>query len=530
MTNETQREFHEMAPIELKEDTPACDHVEKGESLGPVASNIGHTGPGKKASPAEIKLMRRLDWTILPVLWVMYWFNYLDRNAITVARLDGMEEELNMTSTPVSPFFSWVRPPSHAVPKSDFYRYAHNKGRPSWFMGGAMALWAVVSTLTAVTKDYKGLLLTRFFLGITEAPFYPGALYILAMFYNRQEIATRISILFRANICGTAFAGLIAIGIFQMEQLAGLSGWRWLFIIQGVITFVISIASIFILPNEPLNTRWLSEDDQRLARARVARDTVELEDNTSTWAGLLQATRDPRLWVLVCCQHCHMAASNFKNFFPTIVETLGFDRNVTLALTCPPYLISGVISVIWAASSGELLAYSFFCVCRVNNGLPNLGRFNERVWHITIAKAIAVFGFVLACSTLNTGARYFAMCAFATGVYACNSVILGLVSSTCGQTREKKAVSLALVNTIATIGPIYYTYTLSQGCVPQAWLTILKYLWPASDEPRYTTAMASSAAFSAAAAALAWLLRRMLIKENQKVLRSGTSNVLLYSY
>ncbi|KAF0317926.1 major facilitator superfamily transporter [Colletotrichum asianum] len=277
-----------MAPIELKEDTPACDHVEKGESLGPVASNIGHTGPGKKASPAEIKLMRRLDWTILPVLWVMYWFNYLDRNAITVARLDGMEEELNMTSTEYQTCVSIL-----------FVGYAHNKGRPSWFMGGAMALWAVVSTLTAVTKDYKGLLLTRFFLGITEAPFYPGALYILAMFYNRQEIATRISILFRANICGTAFAGLIAIGIFQMEQLAGLSGWRWLFIIQGVITFVISIASIFILPNEPLNTRWLSEDDQRLARARVARDTVELEDNTSTWAGLLQATRDPRLWVLL---------------------------------------------------------------------------------------------------------------------------------------------------------------------------------------------------------------------------------------
>ncbi|EQB47277.1 major facilitator superfamily transporter [Colletotrichum gloeosporioides Cg-14] len=459
-----------MAPIELKQDTPACDHVEKGESLGPVASNIGHTGTGKKVSPAEIKLVRRLDWTILPVLWVMYWFNYLDRNAITVARLDGMEKELNMTSTEYQTCVSilFVGYILGQIPSNMLI----TRVRPSWFMGGAMALWAIVSTLTAVTKDYKGLLLTRFFLGITEAPFYPGALYILSMFYDRQEIATRISILFSANICGTAFAGLIAIGVFQMEQLAGLSGWRWLFIIQGVITFVISIASIFILPNEPLNTRWLSEDDQRLAHSRVARDTVELEDNTSTWAGLVQAIRDPHLWVLVCCQHCHMAASNFKNFFPTMVETLGFDRNVTLALTCPPYLISGVISVIWAASSGELLAYSFFCVYMVNNGLPTSGRFNERVWHITIAKAIAVFGFVLACSTLNTGARYFAMCAFATGVYACNSVILGWVSSTCGQTREKKAVSLALVNTIATIGPIYSPVSTHTHCLKVASLRL----------------------------------------------------------
>ncbi|TDZ38717.1 Pantothenate transporter liz1 [Colletotrichum trifolii] len=64
-----------------------------------MASNAGHTGPRQKLSTAEAKLVRKLDWVILPVLWVMYWFNYLDRNAITVARLDGMEEELGMSST-----------------------------------------------------------------------------------------------------------------------------------------------------------------------------------------------------------------------------------------------------------------------------------------------------------------------------------------------------------------------------------------------------------------------------------------------
>lgn len=223
-------------------------------------------------------------------------------------------------------------------------------------MAAAMALWAIVSTLTAVAKDFKGLLVTRFFLGITEAPFYPGALYMLATFYTRQEIATRISILFTANICGTAFAGLIAIGVFQMDQVAGITGWRWLFILQGGITFVISVASAFILPDEPLQTRWLSEDEQRLAYSRIANDTVHLRGNTSTWTGLVEASRDPRLWVLVFMHHLHMAASNYKNFFPTIVETLGFSRNITLALTCPPYLISGIVCIAWAASSGLFYA------------------------------------------------------------------------------------------------------------------------------------------------------------------------------
>lgn len=326
--------------------------------------------------------------------------------------------------------------------------------RPSIFMSVAMALWAIVSTMTAVTHDYKGLLLTRFFLGVTEAPFYPGALYMLSIFYTRKEIATRISILFTGNICGTAFSGLIAIGVFKMGGTAGLSGWRWLFIIQGVVTFVLAVISGFILPDEPINTRWLSPEERDLAHRRVGEDTVLLKANTTTFTGLLEALRDPKLWVLVFMQHTHMAASNYKNFFPTIIESLGFGRNATLALTCPPYIIAGVVSIAWAANSGTLAVFSG--VAEFHAVLTWIvGRMNERVWHITIAKAIAIMGFVVACTTLNVGARYFAMCTFATGVYCCNSIILGWVSTTCGQTREKKAVSLAVVNTIATISMIY---------------------------------------------------------------------------
>jgi len=83
------------------------------------------------------------------------------------------------------------------------------------------------------------------------------------------------------------------------------------------------------------------------------------------------------------------------------------------------------------------------------------GKFNERTWHITVAKLVAITGFVLGCATLNVGARHFAMCLFSIGVYACHSIILGWVASTCGQTREKKSVSLAVVNTFATLSQIW---------------------------------------------------------------------------
>ncbi|KXH41133.1 hypothetical protein CSIM01_03339 [Colletotrichum simmondsii] len=469
-----------------------CQHLElravpKSHTETPETDPAGIYG---SLIPAEKRLCKYPIINADRCTLYQYWFNYLDRNAITVARLDGIEEELSLTSTEYQTCVSilFVGYILGQIPSNMLI----TRVRPSWFMASTMALWSIVSTATGVKKDFKGLLLTRFFLGITEAPFYPGALYLLGIFYTRKEIATRISMLFTANICGTAFAGLIAIGVFQMDQVAGLSGWRWLFILQGIISFIVSVSSAFLLPDQPLDTRWLSEEERKLAQSRGAADTVQLQANTSTWVGLSEAIRDPRLWVLVTMQHLHLSASGYKNFFPTIVETLGFGRNVTLALTCPPYIISGIATIAWAASSSH---------------------FNERVWHITIAKTVAVFGFVLACSTLNVGARYFAMCAFASGVYACNSIILGWVSSTCGQTREKKAVSLALVNTIATIGSIYTPY-----------------LWPELDAPRYTTAMLSSAAFSVAAAVMAWILRWMLIKENRRLLHTGNRTTLLFSY
>ncbi|KAJ6191347.1 major facilitator superfamily domain-containing protein [Penicillium mononematosum] len=471
---------------------PQCLHLEENKTKdGDLEGTPGDDARyHREIDPAEAKLVRKLDWVILPTLWLMYWFNYLDRNAITVARLDGLEDELNLSSTQYQTCVSilFVGYILGQVPSNMLM----TRLRPSVFMALCMALWAVVSALTAVAQDFKGLLLTRFFLGVVEAPFYPGALYMLSMFYDRREIATRISILFTGNICGTAFAGLIAIGVFRMSGSGGISGWRWLFIIQGAITFVLAVLSAFILPDEPLNTRWLSEDERQLAHSRIASDTVDLQTNTSTWTGLVESLRDPHLWVLMFLQHFHMAASNYKNFFPTIVETLGFSRDVTLALTCPPYLVAGAISIAWAASSGH---------------------FNERVWHITISKVVAVVGFVLACSTMNVGARYFAMCTFATGVYGVNSIILGWVSTTCGQTREKKATSLAIVNTFASTGAIYTSY-----------------LWPTWNAPRYTIPMLTSAGFSIASVILAWVLRYMLTRANKKILESNTTQMRLYAY
>ena len=172
-----------------------------------------------------------------------------------------------------------------------------------------------------------------------------------------------------------------------------------------------------------------------------------------------------------------------------MVGSLGFSTTITLVLTCPPYLVSGFF--------GYLVGWTS-------------GKFNERTWHITLSMGAALIGFVISCATLNVGARYLACFLFASGAYAVNSVILGWVSATLGQTKEKKAVSLSIVNVIANASYIYTPY-----------------LYPKSDGPRYLIAMASQCAFAFMTIASAWALRVWLMRINKKSARQGG---LQYAY
>lgn len=90
---------------------------------------------------------------------------------------------------------------------------------------------------------------------------------------------------------------------------------------------------------------------------------------------------------------------------------------------------------------------------------------NERTWHITIAKLVGIVGFVLAAATLNTAARYIAICLFCCGLYMQAGIGPGWVGATFGQTKEKRAVALAMANTVNTIAPIYTSVSIVNLCL-----------------------------------------------------------------
>lgn len=367
------------------------------------------------------------------------------------------------------------------------------KIRPSLYMSVCMSTWAVVSAATAATQNYTGMVLCRFFIGVVEAPYYPGALLFLGMFYTRKEMATRLAILYSGNIFSTSSAGLIAAATFKtLDGAHGLAGWRYLFIIDGCVTLGCAVAAAWILPDFPLTTRWLTPDERQLAHNRIARDTVGIAPSKGPWSGFVQAIKDPRLFLLCFMQNMHISACSFNNFFPTVVGGLGFNSTITLVLTCPPYLVSGFFGILAALSSG---------------------RFNERTWHITGCMGLALIGFIISCATLNIPARYVSCFMFASGAYAVNSMIFGWVSATLGQTTEKKAVALSIVNVFANLS---YVYT--------------PYLYPKSDGPHYLTGMASNAAFAVMTIVSTWILRFWLKATNNKLRHEDNETKVYYAY
>ncbi|KAJ9608454.1 hypothetical protein H2200_007442 [Cladophialophora chaetospira] len=456
-------------------------------------TNADYSGAAAKTDAAEIALVRKLDLRIMPTLWSMYFLNYLDRNAIAQARLNNLEDDLGLVGSQYNTCISilfvgylLMQIPSNMLMSS-------KKVRPSIYMCCCMMAWAVTSACTALAHNYKGLVVARFFLGVAEAPYYPGALYLLSLFYTRKEIATRLSIFYSGNILATSFSGLIAAATFStLDGVHGIAGWKWLFIIEGAVTFGVAILGMYLLPDFPLTTHWLKDEERQLAHDRILRDTVGLAPSKGARAGFAQAIRDPRLYLLCLMQNMHLSACSFNNFFPTVIGGLGFDRTITLVLTCPPYLVSAAIGLVVGISSG---------------------RFNERTWHITVCMGTALIGFIISCATLNVPARYISCFLFASGAYAVNSVILGWVSATLGQTTEKKAISLSIVNVVANASYIYTPY-----------------LYPKGDGPKYLTAMASNAAFAFTTIACAWVMRIWLQRTNKKLKEGNTEEAVYYAY
>ncbi|KAB8263700.1 major facilitator superfamily domain-containing protein [Aspergillus pseudonomiae] len=426
------------------------------------------------------QLLRKVDVHLLPCLIVMYLLNFLDRNNLSQARLGTLEKDLNMKGTDYNLATSilfvgylLMQLPSNLL---------LTRVRPSLFLGITMAIWGVISACQAATHSFTGLVLARFFLGFVEAPFFPGAIMLMSSWYTRQELSHRIAWFYAGSSLANAFGGLIGAGVLgNLDGAHNISGWRWLFIIEGCVTVGISLVSILLLPNYPATTSWLDETEKLYAQWRLIHDAGEADEAKSNnlREALWLVFSDKRIYLFILLQHTSLLSQNFQYFFPTIVQTLGYGNIETLLITAPVWIATFIVSLLVTWSSG---------------------RTNDRGLHIISLMLVSVVGCVICTATTNIGAKFFGMFLMPMGAVSAYQIIIAWVANSFPRPLVKRSAAIATANMIGNTASIYGSY-----------------MWPSSAGPRYIAGGSATAGIALLVAILAFVIRMVHARMNRRL-------------
>ncbi|CCT61143.1 hypothetical protein IAQ61_005038 [Plenodomus lingam] len=468
---------------------PVTGGASPGQSNGKlVAPPLVAAMTAERRAEAEAKMRRKIDIRLLPMVILMYIMNYLDRNNIAAVRLAGLQDELNLSSvqyqTTVSILFV-----GYILMQIPSNLFLNKTGKPAIYLPVCMIVWGIISGATGAVQNFGGLVACRFFLGFVEAAYFPGCLFYLSTWYTRKELGLRTAVLYSGSLISGAFGGLITAGITSnMDYTSGLRAWRWVFILEGIITVVIACVAFFILPNFPRTTSWLTEEERQLAVYRLEEDIGE-DDWTSTesqsfFGGLKLALLDIKTWILMILLLSIVSSASVTNFFPTVVKTLGYDNIKTLLLTAPPYVLA-VITTFANAWHAD--------------------RTGERFFHIVLPLCVGVAAFILAAATTSIAPRYVAMMLMVPGVYTGYVVALAWISNSIPRPPAKRAAALAFINAVSNTSSIYASYMYEQP--------------PSGQQPDLTVPLSVDCGTAALAIIMTVIMRIILRRLNKKLER-----------
>ncbi|KAF4856215.1 putative transporter [Colletotrichum siamense] len=396
---------------------------------------------------AEKKLLRKLDFWLAPMMIICFLVAYLDRSNIGNAAIAGMNEDLNLTGNRLNVAVTvfYVTYITFEIPASLILK----KARPSRLIPFFILAWSATVVGSAFVTNYASLLATRLLIGMFESGLFPCLTLYLSTFYKREEQARRISYLFVAAALSGAFGGLLAYGLTSLHGASGLAGWRWLFLIEGVVSLAVGLAIIVLLPDSFETAKWLTNDDKNLMRIRAEQARVyqgESENFDKTEVKL--AFMDPKVWLSAACQFCANTCSfGFGTFLPVIIRGFGYSSIKTQLLTVPVY--------IWASAVYLTVAY-------ISDKL------NKRaIFMVPMALVTATgYALMLGVSMKATGVQYFATFVTATGIYCVVGLNVTWISnSNAGYFKRATAIGLqqTIGNSAGLMAGQIYRITASDG-------------------------------------------------------------------
>lgn len=409
---------------------------------------------------------------------------YVDRGNIGNAKIAGMSEDLNLIgmryNTALTVFFvsyGFFEVPSNIVLKMI---------RPSIWISFLCFSWGLVMTLMGIVQSYQGLVIARFFLGVAEAGFFPAATYLLTIWYKRYEIQQRMAIFYAAASLSGAFSGLLAFAIEHMKGVSGLDGWRWIFILEGLVPVLVSFFLYFILPDKPETAKFLTKEEREFIVNRIALHTgsghgrVTNNDKIS-WKFIKVGFSDWKVWLsIVPFWACTIGTYGFTATVPSVLLQMGYSSGIAQLMTVPIYVFGLLATVVFAFWSD---------------------RVQQRTPFIIAGLGIAAVGFIGELAIPHprlSGVTYFFLFLVAAGLYSPFVCIVTLVANNLAPS-SKRAIGMALMISVGNWGGI---------CGSNIYF--------AAEEPKYPAGFGTSLGISVAGMIAAYILRLAYQAENRK--------------
>ncbi|KZP33539.1 MFS general substrate transporter [Athelia psychrophila] len=366
------------------------------------------------------------------------------RTNIGNAKLDGLATDLHVSAPAYNTalalyFIGYV---IFEVPSNIMFPRL-KRFDPQFWLPSLTLVWGIVSVCQGLVTNQAGLFGIRFWL-------FPGVVFLFSVYYRRRERGWRVAIFFGGAALAGAFggkgssasaksivayhsAGILAYAIGKMDGIGGRRGWQWIFILEGLLTIVISLGAYFVVPTWLHSAKFLTEWERERLIARLNADSDAGNEEIFQWVFVRRAWTDHLVWAYALLFHGFaFVLYSLSLFMPTIIAGLGFATWKAQLMTVPPNTIAAlsIWGTVWLSS-----------------------KFKVKAPFIIGAAFVAILGYIVLITAPTEGGQYVGVLLAAAGIYTGNALLLSWPGeNVSGQT--KRAVAVAMQITIGDIGAI----------------------------------------------------------------------------
>ncbi|EAU32861.1 conserved hypothetical protein [Aspergillus terreus NIH2624] len=306
------------------------------------------------ADQSSIRRKTEFDRRVLPIVCILYTLSYLDRGNIGNAKTAGIDRDLGLNDYQ----WSWVLYSFYICYIMFEWTTLLWKLLPAHIYVATLCVcWGAAAMCSGAVNNMAELVVCRCLLGIFEAAFGAGAPYFLSMFYQREELGFRTSILLGMSPVANCFASALAYAITRIRH--SIAPWRFLFIIEtfvtteGAPTVLFAPIVFFFLPDSPGSAKFLTEHEQTQAVERL--HTMDrTAKNRMEWKQVLRGLTDYKNYIHMSIHFCcNYSFAGLSNFLPTIIEEMGYTSINAQGLAAPPYFAAFLLCVVAAVISDK---------------------------------------------------------------------------------------------------------------------------------------------------------------------------------